>query len=617
MASDWLQEFESRLESIERAAAEHVPLGQLLQDCHRALLVITEIRCVGVYLDSNSTIDRIVHTTEFQREITASEISSVNREPLVIESSGPDIDSKPTVMTVLVARWLGANQKCVLQIDSLATGAARDYLCEAASALVPLMAELLSHQIVTSYESRLDRQRGLTELAASAYDTDDQSTMLQALVDDGALLFEHTNLVLIQTQMQTSRVVAATGGSDLRPESQTVRAIEAATSSENQLLFQKQWFAPSDDLVRESLARFAGELTALKVEQFRYEPLTDHTPANNDSSWSLLLLCFSEGAIPDNDGVDELASVFRRILSRPVRTRSGLLTSKRAFTVLLGIVACLVLILVPADFEIEATGQILPEQRQRVFAPEDGVIQSVDFENEQVIEKDKLLFTMSNPDLDLEYERIRGELIASEARLESISLFHLNTGATTEENSDSQFSTEELLLEKKIESLNIQLGLVEQQLAALVVNAPISGTVFQSDSTSDLLARPVRRGQLLCEILSNTGRWQLELQIPDDQIGYVNKYRADVKEDLALRYTLNSSPEHEWDAEMDRVDRTIQIVDGRLVCLAHCSLAEAPELEFQPGASIRARIYCGRRSLGFVIFRELIEFGNRVRFAWF
>ncbi|MCP4171665.1 MAG: efflux RND transporter periplasmic adaptor subunit [Fuerstiella sp.] len=264
----------------------------------------------------------------------------------------------------------------------------------------------------------------------------------------------------------------------------------------------------------------------------------------------------------------------------------------------------------PADFEVEAPGQIVSTNQRRLFAPDNGTIDQVRFQNEDVVQAGQLLLKLSNSDLDLEHRRVQGDIDTTTARLASVHAKRLSGG-------DPQLSGEEAQLKQQLQNLKEQESLIEQQLASLEITAPFAGTVYRRDSQQELMSRPVQRGQLLLKIVPADSSWQLEISIPDDRMSYVTNARHESTERLPVRYVVRSAPEQDWTTSLTQVDNTVEVHDGRMSCRATAALTILPQAELRPGTTVTARIACGQRSLGFVMFREVIEFWQQVRFAWF
>ena len=230
------------------------------------------------------------------------------------------------------------------------------------------------------------------------------------------------------------------------------------------------------------------------------------------------------------------------------------------------------------------------------------------FKNEATVKDGQVLLQMSNPDLDLEQRRIQGEIDTTATKLASVQTRRL-TG-------DPSLSGDEKQLEQQLKNLTQQLTLVDQQIATLSITAPFAGTAFRRDAQRDLMSRPVQRGQLLLELVPENSQWQLELKIPDRLRGYVVKYRKSTDESPQIRYLVVSTPEQDWTTALTSVDNAIQVEDGKMVCRATAKLSNLPDIDLRPGTSVSARIHCGRRSLGFVLFREVVEFWYQFKFAW-
>ena len=295
------------------------------------------------------------------------------------------------------------------------------------------------------------------------------------------------------------------------------------------------------------------------------------------------------------------------------------------------VISLLLLWLFPANFEIEVSGQLFPTNRRRVFAPDDGIVDAVLVRSDHVVKAGKVLIRLRNPERDLELNGILGELDTTQARLAAVRASR-NSGGSQAGNSGSDairaadLSGEELQLQQRMTTLQAEQVLTEQRLSALSITAPIDGVVYQRQLHERLEARPVQRGQLLLELLQPSGRWQIELLIPDDLIGYVTEANRVVtsvdgkdtgsSRGLRVRFTIPAAGGDEHKATLRQIDSASYIVNGVLVCPATADADSIDTDQCRPGTAVTARIRCGRRSLGFVWFRELIEFWQRKRFSW-
>ena len=152
---------------------------------------------------------------------------------------------------------------------------------------------------------------------------------------------------------------------------------------------------------------------------------------------------------------------------------------------------------------------------------------------------------------------------------------------------------------------------MNRRVAELTLRSPIAGQVVRWDLIRSLESRPVRQGQLLMQVVDPTGPWQLELRIPDRQVRHVLAAQAAAKDEnkLSVRFLFRMSPKTTYSATLDDVNLATDLdQDGELSTLAKVTLNPKDIPDLRPGSSVIAKIKCGRRSLGYVWLRELLEF---------
>ena len=80
------------------------------------------------------------------------------------------------------------------------------------------------------------------------------------------------------------------------------------------------------------------------------------------------------------------------------------------------------LVLIPADFDVTAHGQLQPERRREVFARSDGIVigDELKVEHGDVVKEGALLGMLRKPQLDFESSRIEGELKTAQEKLNGL-----------------------------------------------------------------------------------------------------------------------------------------------------------------------------------------------------
>ena len=266
----------------------------------------------------------------------------------------------------------------------------------------------------------------------------------------------------------------------------------------------------------------------------------------------------------------------------------------------------LALVFVPADFDIAADGELQPLERREVFAPSDAVVDEILVEHGDKVSAGQALLRLRSAALDLESARLRGEIQTTEKRLAAIrwARFERDTEQSTTAHRRLALTAEEEELKESLASLRRQEQILTQERALLEVRSPLDGEVLTPDVARSLAARPVERGQSLLSVGKVEGRWSLELAVPDEQIGYVLAAAEEAHRDgaaLPVSFLLVGEPGVTYQGYVERIERRAHVDEksGKPVVEVVAQLDEAID-NARPGAAVVGKIYCGRRSLGFV-----------------
>ncbi|MBX3436208.1 MAG: biotin/lipoyl-binding protein [Planctomycetaceae bacterium] len=371
--------------------------------------------------------------------------------------------------------------------------------------------------------------------------------------------------------------------------------------------------------IRGAMQRYIDESGAQIV---RLEPLSGREDSARPVGMLILEGFTGEGfAREAAPGVLSLAGVvLARSLERHATTWRGrferILGVRRILKLLAAIVlissAAAALVLVPADLEIVAHGRLMPSLRQAVFIPEEGLVTELAVVHGQAVAAGDVLVRLSNTALDAEHERITGDLTTLRTQLAGVHTARVEQ-RTAEAAQRSSYSAQEEELKERIAGLERQKQLVEEQQQSLTVRSPMRGLVNEWDLERRLTARPVVRGQYLMEIVDSASDWVLELDIPDATSGYVYEQQR-MDGPAAVRFVLRTDPTHVHAGTVASLSESTLIdAEGKLSVRALVPVTD--EVPRRIGASVIARIHCGRRPIGFVWFRELVEFWQQY-LAW-
>jgi len=519
-----------------------------------------------------------------------------------------------------------------------------------------IVAEYHRGRLLNDVQHQTSQLRQLAVLSRALHQKLDHRHVASVLAGDATTLCAADRISVLRCGSTRSRLVAVTGVTTINDRADVSQAAERLVNELRRCNQNPDWIT-ADSIVSEgTIADGSQSLSNDRATQAVQESLRISgaksirvMPLNsNPESWdgAIGAVVFERFSVSENslfpdesrtannvvfDVIADAAQAFgnalefeRRSLAGRVRAISDSVQSLRflaAGSVLLA--AALFLSLVPADFDIEVTGQMQPEMRRRVFAPDGGVIRKVFVRNEQQIRAGDILLEIRNPELDIEEQRVRGEIQTTVSRQAAVEAArHGQGGSALQKVSTNQLSSEKKLLEQRLETLERQLELIRSQIDALSVRSPINGRVLRRDLVSDLQARPVQQGQQLLEIIQPDGAWQLELRVPDRVIRHVLGAQeaiaapAETKSETAaagsglpVRFILRTAPESTWQETLSGVSGVTDLDEtGQLSSLATVPLTSVQPDDLRPGAGVIASIRCGRRPIGFVWFRELIEF---------
>lgn len=281
----------------------------------------------------------------------------------------------------------------------------------------------------------------------------------------------------------------------------------------------------------------------------------------------------------------------------PAAVAAGILTA-----------AAISLCVIPVDFTIEARGELMPQKRQNVFAPSDGVVIELPKREGDNVAKGQLLAKLHSPALDIDESELVGKQRTAQEDLLAAETATLNS--EREPGGQAQrgrLSARVLQLKEELQGLQTQLAIVRQQQRELAVASPLRGTVISWDPERELMGRPVKRGDLLLTVADIKGPWEILVDVPDRRAGHVvNAERS--KEPSLVAFQLGTDPGAIGKGEISSIAPATQLWgESEPAVRVVAKVSEGTNQRFRPGASVVARIHCGRRSLGYVWLHELWE----------
>jgi GAF domain-containing protein len=273
------------------------------------------------------------------------------------------------------------------------------------------------------------------------------------------------------------------------------------------------------------------------------------------------------------------------------------------------------LVFVPAELRLEGKGTLEPVHRRDVFAGIDGVVEEVadGIEHGMQVKDGQLLVTLRNTDVEVAIADLLGRKASSQEQLASVERSLLkNTTISPDERTRLEGQKEQF--EQEVRSFDNQLALYRDKKRSLQVKSPIEGVVVTWQVRDRLLLRPVEKGQVLLSVADKTGPWELEVHMPDDRLGHVNRAAAEAAQagrELRVDYVLATDPGTRHTGAVKEIHEQAEVhgEEGNTVLVrVTIDPSRHEKEELGAGASVTARIFCGKRSLGYVWFHDVLSF---------
>ena len=267
-----------------------------------------------------------------------------------------------------------------------------------------------------------------------------------------------------------------------------------------------------------------------------------------------------------------------------------------------------ILAYVPMRFSVSCDGEAVALSQRHVFAPLDGEVVELNCGHDQPVRDGQILLRLRNRQLDIDLERAQGEYQTVEKKLLAINLARLESNREqAPERFPGQLAAEEQELKQRLDSLLAELQLLKKQQEQLTIRSPLSGRLMTWDPEGLLTDRPVQRGQRLLTVADLSGSWRVQVNIPVRNVGHVVESFRDSTQPLQVEFRLANGIGRTFRGELEEIARRIEVAgNDQLSMRAWVSVPSDAIASLRPGTQLHAKIDCGRRSIGYVWFHELI-----------
>jgi len=276
------------------------------------------------------------------------------------------------------------------------------------------------------------------------------------------------------------------------------------------------------------------------------------------------------------------------------------------------------LFLIPMEYRVEGKGKLMPVTRSEVFAPWDGQITEIRVKSSDRVKQGDVLLILQNDDLRKSLLEAQNKLDNGRKAEDSL---RARLQLASREDERTQLSGELAQTEIQIRGAGEQVEELKKQVEKLIIRAPIDGTVATFEVEKLLRDRPVTRGETLLEVMDESQRWHLELEVQEQRMGhFLRGVKTRNTQDLPVEFMLATNVEDRYHGRVEKISQRAVVTEEGNVVEVQASIDDADVRDLRPrmriGAEVRAKISCSDRSLGYVLFGDVIEFIQKRLLFW-
>jgi RND family efflux transporter MFP subunit len=243
-------------------------------------------------------------------------------------------------------------------------------------------------------------------------------------------------------------------------------------------------------------------------------------------------------------------------------------------------------------YRLSADAILEAGERQAVFAQFNGFIAGAYARAGEIVERGQLLATLDDRDLKVEKVRLSTE----------IAQLRRERREATAQHERAQVR----ILNAKMDQIEAQIALIDEQLARTRVTAPFDGILVAGD-LSQSLGAPVKQGDMLFE-LAPLGRYRLQLLLDERDIDdtVVGQHGSVV---------FSALPDRPLPITVQLITPITQVHEGRNAFTVEASLEQTPD-RLRPGMEGVAKVEVGERRLVWIWTRGFLHWLRMKLWAW-
>jgi Barrel-sandwich domain of CusB or HlyD membrane-fusion len=299
---------------------------------------------------------------------------------------------------------------------------------------------------------------------------------------------------------------------------------------------------------------------------------------------------------------------------------------------------------IPCTLTIEGHGSLLPEARQKIYAPVPGIVGEVRVDHDARVKKGDILAKLDSFELQKELKRLIADNQKALSQMSSLEIQSQKLQSSQDNQEQLQVQAQKAEARITAKSTKEQIDILNEQIESMTIRSPQDGIITTWEAKKNLLGKPVEIGTELLNIAATDGDWILEVEVPDDDMGPILAAQSKLDKEIAegkkkvgtpLRtyFVPMTGPETLYEGYVVRIapgaEKIAEAADqykNRYVVKVTVSFSDAVRKDYlarnqidemRPGAEVRARVDCGRTNLAYYLLRKPIQvFYESVLFRW-
>ena len=258
--------------------------------------------------------------------------------------------------------------------------------------------------------------------------------------------------------------------------------------------------------------------------------------------------------------------------------------SWRAKLIAGALVVLLVVLFVPIEYQLSADASLQTTEKHLVVSPQDAYLGKISVRPGDAVKKGAVLAQLNDDDLRLERRKIASQAQQYRQAYDS-ALANSNR-------------VEAAIANAQLDQANIQLQLIDQQLARTQLVAPIDGIIVSDDITQTRGA-PVKQGDVLFEVAAGQ-HYRVQLFVDERDI-------AQVQQGQSGQLKLASLPTETFNTRVKLITPISEVREGRNYFRVEMEIIDVANKValLRPGMTGTGKVEAGKRAVGWIWFHDI------------